>query len=56
VPSPDESTSRSQPGRTEPALRDFLAAIVRIVVVGGLALVLLRRQTSRILSNVSGPI
>jgi hypothetical protein len=56
MPSPGEPTDKSQPGRTEPALRDYLAAIALIVVVGGLALVLLGCQTSRILSNVSGPI
>jgi len=41
---------------TGPALRDYVAAIALIALVGGLALVLLGCQTSRILSAVSGSV
>jgi len=56
VPSPASTSQGGKPGRREPALREYLAAVAVISLAGGLALALLGCQTSIVLSNVSGSI
>ena len=52
----DDAAAEPGPRRSEPALRDYIAAIALIALIGILALVLVGCQTERILSNVSGPV